>query len=234
MKLVRHKGIGFAALIGVMLVFAGTAQAALVFIDVRANLGGNDSVDWGVLGPAFTQVSNPFSINSTGGLGMAVSKTSSGNFERRDQGLAGGWVGNFAPGDRLIWTQWTFGPMSILFNTPVMGAGAQIQGNLYGYYTGHIAAYDSTNSLLGSFSKKGESNGLGNNAAIFLGVLSDTANIARIEFDVDIGNLPESFAINQMDIKKGGPPPIPEASAYAFFGLGVLGMMAWRRRKTAI
>lgn len=54
------------ATVGAVL-FTGTAQAATL-VDSRDDLQASDSVDWSVLGPTFTPVSNPFSATSAGGL----------------------------------------------------------------------------------------------------------------------------------------------------------------------
>jgi hypothetical protein len=74
-------------------------------------------------------------------------------FERRDQGSD--WLGNFAPGDHLIWTRDVAGAMVIDFAVPVLGAGAQIQRDAYGTFTGTIQAYDTLGNLLGSFNLTG-------------------------------------------------------------------------------
>ena len=82
-------------------------NAATVGFTNSTDLAGNDSVNWGTLGSTFTNISNPFTINSVGGNTLNVSQ-SGGDFERRDQGR--GWSGNFLPGDRLLWTQGGNGP----------------------------------------------------------------------------------------------------------------------------
>ena len=127
----------FLLLIATMLfaVTFGTANATVTFVTDRSSLGGNDYVNWGVLGPVNTFVSSPFSISSQAGLGMTVSlPTDQLTFGRVDQGSpsgGGGWFGNFAVGDKLLWTSpgiWNLnnGPITILFNSPVFAAGTQI------------------------------------------------------------------------------------------------------------
>lgn len=212
-------------LVSAILLTMVASAHALTFVTSRPALGGNDYVDWGVLGPPYTVVSNPFTVNSNNGLGMTVSKPTSGNFERLNQGL--GWSGNFSPGDRLIWTVYEPGPLVIVFNTPVFGAGAQIQRNYYGSFTGTISAYDASGSLLGSFNLAGDSNGNGDGSTIFLGVLDTSATIKTLKFDVDNGT--QDFAINQLDLVTQGGPVIPEPGTLVLMSIGGLAVGLGRR-----
>lgn len=203
-----------------------TGAHALTFVTSRPALGGNDYVDWGVLGPAYTVVSNPVNLFSNGGLPLTVSKPTTGPFERRDQ--SSGWWGNFASDDPVLWTRDQVGPMEIVFASPVLGAGAQIQRDLYGDFTGTISAYDAANNLLGSFSLAGNSNGAGDNSAIFLGVLDSSAVIKKVVFDVD--NATEDFAINRLDVvTQGGAPVIPEPGTMLLMSIGGLAIGLGRR-----
>lgn len=205
----------------------------LTFITNRTALGGTDFVDWGVLGSPFTTVSNPFSITSFGGLNLEVSQPF-GSFERRNQSdpffgnfETTGWGGNFTPGDRLIWTQNNPGPLTIDFNSPVLGAGAQIQRNVFGNFLGTIEAFDSGGISLGGFSLQGLSNDNGDNSAIFIGLLSNTANIDKLVFSVDSGS--QDFAINQLDIVT---KPVPESSfVFGVLVFSALGAGSVRKRK---
>lgn len=206
---------------------------ALTFVTSRPALGGNDYVDWGVLGPKFTRVSNPVSLSSNGGLGLVVSKPTPGPFERRDQEdydfwSWDGWAGNFAPGDRLLWTRNQVGPIEIVFATPVLGAGAQIQPDINGPFTGRISAYDAANNLLGSFSLAGNSGGGMDNSAIFLGVLSSSAVIKKVVFDVD--DTTQDFAINRLDlVTQGGASAIPEPGTLLLMSVGGLAIGLGKR-----
>ncbi len=213
-------------LVSALVLAAVTGAHALSFVTSRPALGGNDYVDWGTLGPSYTVVNNPFTISSNGGLGMTVSKPTSGSFERRDQG--GGWWGNFAPGDHVLWTRDEVGPLVIVFDSPVLGAGAQIQRDAYGNFTGAISAYDAGNNLLGSFSLAGVSSGNGDNSAIFLGVLDTSATIKKLVFDVD--NTTQDFGINRLDlvVPQGGPV-IPEPGTMVLMSIGGLAIGLGRR-----
>jgi hypothetical protein len=211
---VRARAVFAACLLGI----ASAASANVNFVNSRPALGGNDFVDWNAaLGPLFTSVPNPSNFNSNNGLPMSVSMPGVQPFQRLDQN--NGWGGNFAPGDALLFTNFSAGPITITFSQPVTGAGAQIQQNQYGAFTATLQAFDSLGNPIGNFN--GTSNGNADNSAIFVGALSDSANISSIVFSVP-GN-PSGFAINRLDIV-GVPEP-------ATLGLLALAAPAILRRR---
>lgn len=232
MELLRYRGMLAVGIVVAVMAFSGDVQAALSLVTDRGALGGNDYIDWGgKLGDEnYLPIPAPIVTTSSGGLGLTVSHLGD-NFYRLDEGSY--WHGNFAFGDHLLYTGWwwdfySHGPMSIAFDVPVMGAGAQIQDSFPGTFKAVIGAYDSSDNLLGQFECWGYS-GTDDNSAIFLGVLSDTANIARIEYATSTSN---DFAINRLDIVRADRPVIPEASTLVLLGLGLVGLVgATRRRK---
>lgn len=196
------------------------AQAVPSLIVTRAGLGANDFIDWGVLGVPGTTVNDPFNILSNSGAVTATVTNPTGNFFRFNQN--NGWNGNFAPGDALLFTNFTAGPIDINFNIPVFGAGAQIQQNTFGAFTGTIdifAADDTT--LLASFSLPGNSNSAGDNSAIFLGGLDTSATIGRIVLDIAGTN---DFAINRLSLVTTAA--VPEPSTLLLLVAGLLGIRA--------
>src|SRR5260370_342172 len=111
-----------AGLFGVALLVAGIvapAQADFSLVTTRAALGPTSSIDWGELGAESTAPANPFTVTSTVGISTVVSKVLPGPFARQNEGSL--WGGNFAPGDRLLWTHdlasSTNNPITLSFGT---------------------------------------------------------------------------------------------------------------------
>src|ERR1043166_4455507 len=181
-----------AACVGMLVVcaFASSRGASLTLVTSRSLLGADDLVDWGNLGPELSSPSNPFTLSSA--LGISVTGSTAGRFERRNEPTS--WDGNFANGDKALWT--TLGPITLQLGTGVFGAGLQIQRDAFGSFTGNIQAFDSIGNSLGSFSESGNSNGNADNSAIFIGVLSDTVPITKLQFNIS-GNVHTAFAVNE-------------------------------------
>jgi hypothetical protein len=208
------------------LVWVGAAQADTV-VPITSRAGLADYVDWGSVGSVGTILSNPFDATSNGGIGVTVSQAG-GSFKRLDQSFVGGWWGNFADGDNLLWTLGG-GPLTITFATPVAAAGAQIQADIWDTFSGNLTgtAYNPLGQSLGSFNFSGISTNAGDNSAPFIGIRDlDGANIASITFNVlpTAGN----FAINMLSIDAGesqqGPAvPLPASS---LGGLALLGLLS--------
>lgn len=227
-------GILFAVLGAV---FSDTVQA-VTLITNRADLGGNDSVNWTVLGSSSTYVPNPFSITSSSGITLDITQPV-GSFSRRDQSWES-WAGMFAPGDALLFTGGSNqGSITIDFDVPVFGAGTQFQTAVEGDpYTAMIEAFDSLGNSLGLVGLSGISRfGLeGDNSAIFVGVRSDKANIDKLKLNVVATRVKDpGFAINQLDLATTNEAePIPEpTTALAVLVLGGSAICAklWRKRR---
>jgi hypothetical protein len=183
----------------------------------RAALAGNDFIDWGTLGLASNTgiPQNPFSILSSHGVNVTVGEPS-GNLTYIVEGQPGPqfWNGNFTPGDHLLDSgiPSNRGPMTISFPSPVLGGGAQIENDPGGPFVASIAAFDATGTLLGSFTEAGQSSFT--TTAIFLGIRSDSANIAKIQYSI-VSGPPDprvDFAINQFDFYAAASPDIVPTS----------------------
>src|ERR1041384_7785391 len=98
------KKLSTLVLAAAMTAFSSVAFAQLSLVSSRAAFPTTDSVDWSVLGPAFTTITSPFTIATTGGSTVDVYHNEGTLFERRDQST-GGWGGNFNPGEALLWNR---------------------------------------------------------------------------------------------------------------------------------
>ena len=183
-------------------------EGSPVLVTSRVALGGTDSVDWGVLGGAYTSISSPFIISSVGSVSVTVSQGSGLPFERRDQGV--GWSGNFAPGDPLLWDKGNGPDITLDFGSNlVSAAGAQIQSNIYGGFVARITAYGPGLTFLGSFTETGTGTSDGDNSAIFIGISDSIATIQTIKFSLDTDYW-NDFAINQVDFTSDPEMSVPE------------------------
>lgn len=215
---------------------------AVSLVTNRADLKGNDSIDWSSLG----KVLNPFNPNSADFLGFSFSGTSARGlgldvdinpinppitppFVFKTAPIPQGIPTNFANGDFLLFTGLQFGPfpapgnpgpISISFAQPVRAAGAQIAVDDEPNFVGTIKAFDINDNLLDSFNVNGTSSTALDNSAIFLGVKSALAEISRIEFSSNFNN--RAIGINTLSIDN---PAIPEPSltmAILVMGSGLL------------
>jgi PEP-CTERM motif-containing protein len=218
------KGLILSGAVTLSVLAAMPANAAL--ITSQGALSSNDSIDWGQLGAAFTVLTSPQSVTSTGGAAATVS-SAGGGFERRDQG--NGWSGNFTAGDHLLWTQEDAGPdITIDFANPVRGAGAQIMADFFGDFVARI-----TLSNGHTFTENGTSNTNNDGSAIFIGALDATADISSIAFTLDsAASNPNDLAIDTLYLNTtAGVASVPEPSTLLLLFSGLAGLGAARRRK---
>lgn len=220
---------------------------AFSLVTDRADLGANDQIDWSSLGftPPLKVLPYSFSAASAAGLGLQVQIPPTAPpitpplaFPTAPPPL--GIPTNFASGDFLLFTGLTPGvfpspgnpgPLTILFNQPVAGAGAQIAVDDTTLFTAFISAYDSANTLLGTFSAPGTSSLALDNSAIFLGVSSDTANISKIVYSTSIPD--RGLAINTLSINSSNNAAVPEPSTILAIGLAGVGLFTARKRVRA-
>jgi hypothetical protein len=202
-----------------------TAQAGTQGVNSAAALNANDSVNWAQLGSTFTVIPTPVTALSAGALDVTVS-SSLGSVGRRDEG--NGWAGNFTPGDQLLWNQDQSESIDIAFATPVAGAGAQIQADTYGPFSGTLTAYGAGLSVLDTYNFTGVSNGDNDGSAIFAGMLSSTPDIYGVSFEMDGGDLAiDTLFLNTTNTTSG----VPDGGlTLALLGTAFSGMAVLRRK----
>ncbi len=210
------QSLAFAAL-----AMAATSQAAyagVMLTSSRAAIGPGYTVNWGApapadltdLGSSFTQ--GDVSVSGSNAFTLFNASTFNGDFNPADWVISLFDINAFNPNSGLF---------RIDFLNPVLSAGAQIQSMGFGTFSGSIRAYDASNILLGFFNVSGANNGNGDGSAVFAGIISDTANISRLEFD----GFGDGAGINQLSAAT-----VPEPSTTLLL-LGPLAFLAIRRRR---
>lgn len=172
----------------------------------RSALAATDNLDWGDLGPPSGSHPQPVTILSDDGVSVVVTNSviPPGNFpapfNRAKQNFFGGWRGNFAFGDELIYTGGAQ-VITIDFPTPVAAAGMQVQpGSLIASFTVRIEALSAGGAVLASFEVAGVSSDAEDNSAPFVGIRAmggaafDKVRITNLTLMSNTG-----IAINRVD-----------------------------------
>ena len=188
---------------------------------------GNDSIDWGQLGVAFTKFASPASWTSALGASGTVSNLAT--LERRDEG--NGWEGIFAIGDHLLWNQDNGNAIDIHFNKLISLGGTQIQDDFFGTYRACVQALGSFGSSP-VFCAIGNNTGNEDNSAPFIGIKDlSGGNISDLLFTTT----ENATAVNTLSFTSS-VTSVPEPSALEglLLGTGVLGLAGMARRKLGL
>ena len=230
-----------------------TSADALTLVASRTDLNANDLLNWSSLGTILDLsdirpgdfLPNTFSATSDGGIGIDIglplasspivtppfvfetSSTAPTNFAAGDYVLAGG----FSPGgDFQNPALGNGGPISLSFSRPILGAGTQLAVDDTFTYDLFVTAFDLNDNLLGTFSVGGTSSTALDNSAAFLGVISDTPNIARLVFRSSEPN--RAIALNNLSLLSSVPVPEPSAQGMILI-LGIGGATVFLSKKSS-
>ena len=212
------------ALTAATLTFTIAPGQTLTLVTERANIAGNDQLDWASLGQAtpFKVLPYSFAATSENGLGVNVNVP----FLSPNTGitpplvfqtapLPRGIPTNFAAGDSILFTgldptkfpaPGNPGPLSLSFDRPVQAAGTQIAVDDTLNFQATVAAFDRQDTLLGLFTVNATSSLALDNSAVFLGVQSDQPNITKLVYSSSSSN--RAIGINQVSLHKV-PEPTP-------------------------
>lgn len=211
------------AVLTVSLTTIATSVQAITFVPDRTALDETDRVNWSTVGAIFNRfgprdpavfLPNPFTVQSEAGLNVQVTIP-----EAATPGLtppfvfqttpAPGIETNFGNGDFILFTGFipghppaigNPGPITLTFNPPILGAGAQISVDDTLDFTVSLSAFDADGALLGSFSAvmQRTTSLVLDNSALFLGVLDDSPSISKLEFKTSVQG--RAIGINQLSI----------------------------------
>ena len=238
-------GLGLGAII--------SPAQAVTFVAERSALSATDKVDWSSVGSIFSPFGPPdpsvflppsFSVTSQAGRSVRVDippSTTAGVLPpfvfqtTPEPGIAT----NFDDGDFILFTGLipgpppaigNPGPITLSFDEPVAGAGTQLAVDDIFNFTGTLSAFDRDDQLLGRFSAPGTSSLALDNSALFLGVLSDESNIAKLEFKSSVPT--SAIGLNQLSLLGERLPAtteVPEPSSLVALGV----MITFGRRYRA-
>ncbi len=232
---VKFRALGLAV-VSLLFVFSvcRPASAQVSVVTSLGSLSSNDQVDWSQFGDGYVSFP-PISFTSNGSLPGVISETGdSPVLSVLQQGVD--WTGNFPNNDTVMWTGLGSNVMQISLNSPVKGIGTYIDSDFYGpdIYTAQIQAFDSSNTLLGTFMASGPAD----SPALFLGVTSTTPDISSITYTTTAGPNAGDFAVDSLFLTTSSvtpppPPAVPEPGTLALLigvGLPGLGLIFPRRR----
>lgn len=162
---------------------------------------------------------------NTGMIGLVSSQ----NMQNLQQGVS--WNGNFSAGMGLIYNGVrtlgnTPGGILVSFNQPVFGAGAYIQEDFFGAFTGTITLFDSSFGLLGTFSAPGTSD-TNVGTALFIGAYDTAPDVSYALFDTQ----DDVFAIGTLRLATSQVTTVPEPSTLLLLAPSMLGLAGVVRRR---
>lgn len=221
-------GLGSVVATGAAVGLAAAPAQALTLVTNTSAYSVLNSFDWSSLGAAGTTPTNPFTLNATAPSLSASASQPTGTMKTARQSTD--WQGNFSPGDYLLTTQGSNGPITFTFNQPVAGAGTQIQASIFGFFQAKVEAFNGAGASLGFFTVNGTSDDFADDSAIYIGVSDTSATISKLVLSVPVAGIgsadANAFGINTLEIlsatPQAAPTPLPLLGAGAALG--------WSRR----
>ncbi|HLO85640.1 MAG TPA: PEP-CTERM sorting domain-containing protein [Nostocaceae cyanobacterium] len=234
---------GIALGTAILVSATSTPAKAISFVSQRADLQANDKIDWADLdfgisvpiapGTVAKFVPYSFTGQSEQGLGYSVDIPKINNPRFTPPFIfpvTPSVPVNYSLGDAALFTGFAPGgfpavgnpgPITIKFDTPVLGVGTQIGVDDSFQYTAFISAFDQQDNLLDNFSVAGipPLNGIDNSAA-FLGVSNNIANISKIVISSTEPN--RALSLNFLSIKRASTPEPGIVFALGLLGIGLL------------
>jgi hypothetical protein len=213
-------------LLGVMCLGAAVKLASassFTLTNNPAGIGTAFTIHWGAPGPDLTPVASPLTQGQVTVSGAPAFTIFSGATYNADF-LPTDWVLSLFDGNSFTPLPGIF---RIDFATPVNSAGARVQPNFFGAFSGTISAFGASNALLASFNVSGTNGGNGDGSAVFAGIISDSPNIARLEF----AGFGDGAAIGELRAGSAATA-VPEPCTFAMLmGGGALAAFRGRRRR---
>lgn len=205
--------------------FGQRAECAYYAISNSADLNANANISIASLGSPGTIMGNPFTTNTSLGSPVTFTQFASAS-QRVNQG--GGWNGNFAPGEELLWTRFG-GPVTMTFSgQPLKTFGLQIQPDVFGRFTAYVSVLNNVGAVLATFNFTGTSTNLGNDSALFIGIGSNSpaTDFHSVRVGILTGGNIRNFAISSPYFQV-----VPEPGTYVLAGISVLTLAGVARRK---
>jgi hypothetical protein len=166
-----------------------------------------DSVSWADIAPNWTALPNPFTTSSAGGIIVTGSMPSGENALATIGCFLDGSITPcsdtaFLPGEPLLCTNVTTGPLTFLFSSPLQSISTQIQTVWYGSFSATLTAYGSGGEVLATTTVNGETVRTHDGSATLLSFTSG-AGIYSVSITAT-SKYPlssyDGFSINQLNI----------------------------------
>lgn len=205
------------ALSGIFLLSSLVNASTITTFTDRAAFDSNDSVDWGSLGTAGTVLSNPFSVQSAGGLGITglCLETPLSRFRCGPKllGQSSAFQADFATGDNLLFVAHSEvydAELTFTFASPIFGLGSQIEGDLTPF-TIDLSVYNG-DTLLNNFSESRASTTV-DSSAPFIGILDSVGEITKAVFRLENRTpQPQNMILGSLAINR--PVAVPEPDGW--------------------